>query len=179
MKWDDLFMNMVHLVAMKSRDPSTHVGAVIVGPDHEVISVGYNGFPRGVKYVKRVKEGRYITNKLIEERQERPIKYAFYEHGERNACYNAARRGIQTLGCTMYTSGVPCPDCGRAIIQTGIKSVIVDQRFADAIRNTGGLDWNKQAEYTKEMFNEANVSLRYWSGPLLGIGLFIAGKEIK
>ena len=63
--WDDYFMTMVYLVAMRSKDESTHIGAVVVGGDKEVRSVGYNGFPRGM-------------DDNIKERQLRPLKYFFF-----------------------------------------------------------------------------------------------------
>ena len=78
--WDNRFLSMAKLIATWSRDRSTKVGAVIVGPNREVRSVGYNGFPRGV-------------NDAIESRYERPGKYDWTEHAERNAIYNAARYG--------------------------------------------------------------------------------------
>ena len=78
MNWDTLFMSMVYLVAMKSKDDSTHLGAVIVSQDNEIRSFGYNGLARGI-------------NDDVVERQERPEKYFWFEHAERNAIYNAGR----------------------------------------------------------------------------------------
>jgi len=109
-EWDEYYMAMAYMTAMRSKDNSTWIGAVIVGPDGEIRSTGYNGFPRGVKYT--------------EERLQRPVKYDFTEHGERNAIYNAARAGVSTNGCTLYTHGLPCFDCARAVIQSGIKQVV-------------------------------------------------------
>jgi len=117
MDWDDLFMAMAFLVASKSEDKNTRIGAVIVGPDHEVRSVGYNGMPRKVKN----------TNK----RQERPEKYFWFEHAERNAVYNASLVGIPLKGCTMYTNGIPCMDCARGVIQSGITKVVYHKRWND------------------------------------------------
>jgi dCMP deaminase len=90
--WDKFFMDMAKLVASKSKDRSRKVGCVIVGPDNEVRSVGYNGFPRGIA-------------DHIEWRHERPAKYKWTEHAERNAIYNSARAGIRTEGCRIYTWG--------------------------------------------------------------------------
>jgi len=110
--WDHYFLEMVKLVASKSRDPSTKCGAVIVSQDHSVLSTGYNGFPRGVNYT--------------EERLERPLKYEFIEHGERNAILNAARHGVALAGTKMYLNFRPecCTDCTKAVIQSGITEVI-------------------------------------------------------
>jgi dCMP deaminase len=111
--WDRWFLEMAVHVATKSKDRSTKVGCVLVGQDNEVLSVGFNGFPRGV-------------NDDVEERHERPLKYQFVEHAERNAVYNAARQGIKTLGCKAYLNcySPPCQDCTRALIQPGLKEII-------------------------------------------------------
>ena len=112
--WDRYFIKMAQLVASKSKDPSTKCGAVIVGEDNEVLSTGFNGFPRGV-------------DESIESRWNiRPDKYEWVEHGERNAIYNAARAGISCRGARMYLNYRPecCSDCTRGIIQAGITTVI-------------------------------------------------------
>ena len=144
MDWHKFFIDMATLVAGKSKDRSTHVGAVIVGPDNEVRSVGYNGFPRMVDDAK-------------DERHERPTKYAFTEHAERNAIYNAARVGIPTKDCTLYLNWEPCPcsDCTRAIIQSGISRII-----GPNIPFGGkGTHWSDDAKLSVEMLNEAGVEV--------------------
>jgi dCMP deaminase len=114
MNWDTYFLQMAQLVSTKSKDRSTKVGCVIVGPDHEVRTTGYNGFCRGI-----------IDD--VDSRHERPDKYLWTEHAERNAIYNAARNGIQLAGCTAYVTLFPCADCSRAMIQSGIRKIVVDQ----------------------------------------------------
>jgi len=138
--WDQYFMNIVYLVASKSKDQSTHVGAVIVGPDREIRSTGYNSFARGI-------------NDDLPERQERPEKYFWFEHAERNAIYNAARMGLSTKDCIMYTNGVPCMDCARAIVQSGIRAVVVDQGWEE-----GKVDpWAEHVMRSMRLFEEAGV----------------------
>ena len=110
--WDWYFMNMGELAATRSKDESTKLGCIIVGPDREVRSTGYNSFPRGI-------------NDNLPERQERPAKYRFFEHAERNAIYNAARMGTSLKFCTLYCAWPPCPDCARAIVQVGVTVVVV------------------------------------------------------
>ena len=111
MNWNEYFLGIAEQVKLKSKDQSTQIGAVIVGEDNEVLSTGYNSFPRGLDDSKQ-------------ERQERPEKYYWFEHAERNAIYNAARVGTPLKGSTIYlTSGLPCMDCARGIVNTGIKSV--------------------------------------------------------
>lgn len=114
-KWDRYFIDMAKHVSTLSRDPNSKVGAVIVGPDREVRSTGYNDFPRG------------IQDDVIE-RRERPEKYIWTEHAERNAIYNAARHGASLKGCTLYMTGWPltCADCARGVIQAGIVEVVVE-----------------------------------------------------
>lgn len=112
LKWIREYTNQARDIARRSEDRSTKVGAVIVNPDLNCeISTGYNGFPRGVLDI----EGRH----------ERPIKYEYTEHAERNAIYNAARIGVSTKGCYLFLNWVPtpCADCARAIIQAGIDTV--------------------------------------------------------
>lgn len=116
MNWDQYFIELAKTVATKSKDPSTWVGAVIVGPNLEIRSTGFNGFPRGV-----------FDNVLAHpERYARPAKYQYTEHAERNAIYNAARMGTPLDGCTLYLNYAPqlCTDCVRAVIQSGIAEVV-------------------------------------------------------
>lgn len=153
-------MNIAFLTAMRSEDRSSWIGAVIVGKDKEIISTGYNGFPRGVK--------------VTEERMERPAKYAWTEHGERNAIYNAARTGACTKGATMYTHGIPCMDCARAVIQAGITRVVTCK---DGL--VPGAKWeDHQARAT--MLKEAGVD---WTEieyvPIVDIDIFMGGKYKK
>ena len=102
--WDNYFFELLEVVRNKSKDRSTKVGAIIVGPDNEIRSTGFNGFPRKI-------------NDDIDERHERPDKYLWTEHAERNAIYNAVRMGVPLKGCTLYVYGFPCSDCARVIIQ--------------------------------------------------------------
>ncbi len=142
--WDTYFINMAMHVATKSKDRSTVVGAIIVGPDHEIRSTGYNGFPRGV-------------DDDIDSRHERPEKYSWTEHAERNAIYNAARVGIATKGCTMYINWEPspCDDCSRAIVQSGITTVIgPDHPFP------GKGDWTSKMNIGTKILTEGRVVIR-------------------
>ena len=153
--YDDLFMTMVYLVAMKSKDESTHIGAVIVGPDNEVRSVGFNSFPRGI-------------NDDVLNRQERPEKYFWMAHAERNSIDNAARVGIPVKGCRIYTNGVPCTGCAVGVINAGIAEVIVDKVWNDCNYN----QWKEQAVRSIQMFEEAGIMLRFWEGDLLEVVKF-------
>jgi dCMP deaminase len=130
---------MAQFVADFSEDKSKQVGAVIVR-DNRVISQGYNGLPTGVL--------------LNEERQERPLKYSFFEHGERNAIYTAAKMGHAVNGSTMYCNWYPCTDCARAIIQSGIIRLVTSRPDPES-------SWIESMMAAETMMLEAGVELNY------------------
>lgn len=109
-KWDQFFIDICLRTAEMSKDRSTKTGCVIARSDKSVASTGFNGFPRGV-------------NDDIDSRHDRPAKYWYTEHCDRNAILTAAKHGVSLVGCTMYLTGPPCADCVRAIIQSGIVEV--------------------------------------------------------
>lgn len=141
-KWNKRFMEVAFLVATWSKDPSTKTGAVIVGPDKEIRATGYNGPVRGV-------------DDSLSERFERPTKYDFFEHAERNALYNACLTGVSVKGCVMYATHAPCVDCARAIIQAGIKTVITNKIVID--ESTPKNTWRDKLSVSAQMFAEAGV----------------------
>ena len=157
-----IFMTMAYLVAMSSKDLRTKIGAVVVGPDKEVRSTGYNGLPRGCK------------DDCVA-RQHRPDKYFYFEHAERNAIYNAARMGLSMKGCAMYTLDIPCADCARAIIQSGINEVVYHTSWNDG----NSIKWKESVEYSKIMFEESGVKLIGWDGEILSLTSLQHGKLIK
>jgi dCMP deaminase len=145
MNWKEYFRGIAHQVKLKSKDRYTQIGAVVVGSDNQIVSTGYNSFPRGI-------------DDSIDERQERPEKYYWFEHAERNSLYNAALIGVSTKGCTMYlTCGIPCSDCARGIINSGIKKIVCE-RVGGAVGNL----WDEHAKRSIEMFNEAGVKIEYY-----------------
>lgn len=146
MSWDEYFLDMVKLIANKSKDRSTKVGCVIVGEENEVRSTGFNGFCRGIDDEK-------------EDRHERPAKYLWSEHAERNSIYNAAKIGISLNKCRIYISWWPCTDCSRAIIQAGIKKVIVDGRDSKE-KYEFNKRWEENITVSKEMLLEAGIKLK-------------------
>ncbi len=106
--WDKRFFGLCEHISNWSGDTSRKVGSVIVGPDNEIRSTGYNDHPR--KVMSTQKRRSKIDG----------VKYLFTEHAERNAIYNAARMGIGLKGTKIYTTLFPCADCTRGIIQSGI-----------------------------------------------------------
>lgn len=163
-RWDSYFMSMAYLAATQSRDISTHIGAVIVSPEKRIVSVGYNSFPSGI-------------DDTIPERQERPLKYSFMAHAERNAIYSAANLGVSVRGCVMVTPGFPCSDCAIAIIQAGIKEVVLHTPWD--LDMSGGPKWEESAGYSRKMFEEAGVFVRYYDGIIRMIGTHKRGKPVK
>ena len=144
--FDEMFIETARLWARKSKDKNTKIGACIAGPDNELISVGYNSFPRGI-------------DDTVPERFDRPEKYFWFEHGERNAILQAARGSVALKGCRMFVScWVPCTDCARSIIQVGIVEVVMGQKMEDASRKK----WVEDAKRSEQMFKEAGVKLRLY-----------------
>ena len=109
--WDEYFMSVALLAAMRSKDPNTQVGACIVGEDNRIISTGYNGFPRGCS-----------DDEFPWDREGEETKYPYVVHAELNAILNAGGRSL--AGARVYVGLFPCNECAKAIIQAGIKEVI-------------------------------------------------------
>lgn len=134
-KWHRRFFELAEHVADWSKDPSTQVGACIVNEDKQVLSLGFNGFPRGV-------EDNHLRL------ADRETKYKFVSHAERNALDNAY---IDVKGSTMYSTLFPCNECAKGIIQKGIKTVVTTHPDLDRTHNN--LDASLQ------MFSEAGVEI--------------------
>jgi len=148
MSWYKYFIDMLPHVASKSKDTSTKVGAIIIDHNNIIVATGYNGFPRGV----REDEG-------VPERFERPIKYSYTEHAERNAIYAAARKGIALEGCTIYIGWLPCTDCARGIIQCGINTIVIDGRDYELKKKYWDERWLEDFVTSMTMLREASVEV--------------------
>lgn len=112
LSWDDYFMNTALLSAMRSKDPSTKVGAVVVNEDKRIIGIGYNGFPNGCsdEDFPWEREGDFLQT-----------KYAYVVHAEDNAILNSTS-GVK--GASIFVSLFPCHECAKKIIQSGIREVV-------------------------------------------------------
>lgn len=138
--WDHRFLDLAKLVASWSKDPSTQVGAVIVDNQNIIVSVGFNGFPKGIKDNDRLNH--------------RDSKYQIIVHAENNALMFAKR---PLDNCTIYTYPfMPCPRCAGMIIQSGIKRVVSYKNTTDRMR------WELDFSISRELFNEANIQLEEW-----------------
>lgn len=134
------YMEIAYATSRFSKDESTQVGAVIVGPTNEVRSLGYNGAPRGCRADE---DSRGIT---------RPEKYFWYSHAELNAITNAARVGVPLDGSTIVVTHPPCMDCARAIVQAGIKQVVTVRPNAEFASR-----WDEHIRRTQALFQECGV----------------------
>ena len=144
--WKRRYLQMAKLVGTWSKDPKTQVGAVIIGKFQQVISQGYNGFPRKV----------FDSPERYNNRED---KLAFVVHAEANAIYNAANNGTSLKGTSIYVHGLPvCSECAKAIIQSGIRSVVIDSNYEHDDR------WTKSFKVSKSMFDEAGVSVEFVNG---------------
>lgn len=113
--WDEYFMSVAKLAGMRSKDPNSQVGACIVSQDNKILSMGYNGFPMGCSDDEFPwdREGDVLDT-----------KYLYVVHSELNAILNY--RGGSLEGAKLYVSLFPCNECAKAIIQSGIKTVVYD-----------------------------------------------------
>ena len=148
--WDEYFMGVAELSAMRSKDPHTQVGCCIVSEDHKILSMGYNGFPRGCSDddFPWKREGPPLEN-----------KYFYTTHSELNAILNY--RGGSLEGASLYVTLFPCNECAKAIIQAGIREIVYD---SDKYEN------EPSTIASKRMLNAAGVSIRKYAR---------TGKELK
>ena len=144
LNWDEYFMGIAILSAKRSKDPSTQVGACIVDPTNKVVSIGYNGMPRGVDD-DRIPWGHGAGL---------DSKYLYVCHAEFNAILNT-RDGSALNGCRIYVTLFPCNECAKAIIQTGIKEIIyLDDKYHD----------NVEEQASRRILDMAGISYRQYKG---------------
>lgn len=163
--WDEIFMHDTYWWASKSRDPRTKIGAVLVHWDtKDPISHAYNGIVRGVAD--------------LEERMIKPEKYFWMSHAERNCCFNCANTGRSSKGTTMFTQGIPCSDCADAVIQCGIKEIVVHKQWQKYESEFNWEKWNESSKRSKIKFFESGVKIRVFDG-ILGMQGMLDGKIIE
>lgn len=135
--WDDYFMAISILSSMRSKDPNTQVGACIVNDENVILSMGYNGFPKGCS-----------DDEFPWDREGEETKYPFVVHAELNAILNANGKSLK--GARIFVDLFPCNECAKAIIQSGIKEIVyLNDKYAD----TPGI------KASKKMLNTAGVKL--------------------
>ena len=137
--WGDKYIHLAKEISTWSKDPSTQVGAVVIGEHGQLLSQGYNGFPRGIKDSE-------------ERLNNRERKYELVVHAEMNAIYNASLNGVSLKGSTLYVYGLPiCNECAKGIIQVGIQKVV-------AMRpEKYNIAWEESINNARNLFSEADV----------------------
>ncbi len=143
LSWDEYFMGIALLSSMRSKDPSTQVGACIVNSEKRILSMGYNGMPRCCS-----------DDEFPWDRGGDPLnsKYLFVCHAELNAILNCDSGNVR--GCTVYTTLFPCNECAKAIIQSGIAEVVyMSDKYADS----------DSVLASKRMFDTAGVKYRLYN----------------
>ena len=150
LSWDEYYMGIALLSSMRSKDPSTQVGACIVNSEKRILSMGYNGMPRSCS-----------DDEFPWDKNESALnsKYLYVCHAELNAILNCASGNVR--GCTVYTTLFPCNECAKAIIQSGIAEVVyMSDKYADS----------DSVLASKRMFTTAGVKFREYN---------ISGKSLE
>ncbi len=147
--WDEYFMGIARLSAMRSKDPNTQVGACIVDPNNKIIGVGYNGLPTGCPddAFPWNNKGDFLKT-----------KYPYICHAELNAILNSPGKNLSN--CKIYTALFPCNECAKAIIQSGIREVIY---LSDKYAHTDIV------KASKRMLKTAGVKMRKVKTRILSI----------
>ena len=142
LNWDEYFMAIAKLSSMRSKDPSTQVGACIVGHDNRILSIGYNGAPNGFD------DKKFPWDRIGDTLN---TKYAYVCHGEMNAIlnYRGSRKDLENA--KIYVDLFPCNECAKLIIQSGIKEVIY---LSDKYKDTDGV------KASKKMLDECGVKYK-------------------
>lgn len=144
--WDECMMRMAHVIAERSKDPSTQNGAVVATDENVIVGVGYNGWPRGIdsSALPWEREGDFEKT-----------KYAYVCHAEENAIYNANN---STRDCKIYCTLFPCNECAKTIIQNGIREVIYE---SDKYKGTPAVN------ASKKLFKLAGVKTRHYESSMM------------
>ena len=145
-KWDQRWMEIAQHFGTWSKDPSTKVGCVVIGSSNQVLTQGFNGFPRG-------------ADDSLARYRNRSVKYKWIEHAERNAIYNAARTGTSLMQATLYVPWFPCVECSRAIVQSGITTVVTrdPSKYDEGFMTR----WDKDFIISCDILHESRVIIRY------------------
>ncbi len=144
-KWDFRFVELAEHFSTWSKDPSTRIGAVAVSVNRQILSIGWNGFPRGIA----------DTEPRLNDRE---TKYKHVVHAEQNCIYNACHNGISLCGSSLFVYGLPvCGECSKAIVQVGVQRVVCgfDGMYKE--------NWKESVAFAEGIFKEADIELTYYS----------------
>lgn len=141
-KWVNHYMKLAEHVSTWSKDPNTKVGAIVVGAKGQILTQGYNGFPR------KIKDTPARLN-------DRDTKLKYVVHAEMNAIFNASLTGVSLDGSTIYIYGLPiCHECAKGIIQVGIKKAVIQKQFP-GMKDT----WKESCSLAIKILEEANITV--------------------
>lgn len=135
--WDKFWCEEAGHKAVRSKDPSTQVGCVIVDADQDIVISGYNGMPQGILETPQL--------------WERPLKYDVVLHAELNAISRAAKKGRSVANTVLYCTHFPCNDCAKAIVAAGIKRVIC---------GPPPKGWDEEHKKSSQLFQMAGITLQ-------------------
>lgn len=141
--WDSRFLEMAQVVSTWSKDPKKKIGCVVINENRQILSTGYNGFPRGIADIPE----RY---------NDKETKHKYVVHAEMNAIYNASCNGVSLKNSVFYVYGLPvCSECAKGIIQAGVQKVIIcaDTDISEK--------WKESWNITKSLFNEAGIECEF------------------
>lgn len=150
-------LKITYSEAKKSTNPATQNGAILIDDKGNIVLSAKNSFPDGIAETK--------------ERQIKPLRHKFSIHAERNVLYQAARLGIKTKGLTMVCPWAACSDCAQAIIQTGIKRLVIHKQALDRSSH-----WQEDIKLAFTMFREAGVKIIVFDGKI-GVGRILRSGE--
>lgn len=160
---DERFMREVYNASWQSKDPRTKIGCVIVKKDdNDILTTGFNGFPRGVLDL----EERY---------NQREIKHNLVKHAESNACLMGARKGVCLKNSILYTQGIPCHECAKDIIQVGVSEVVIHKQWPNLFHDE---KWVKSVNLTKILFEESKIPIIIYD-KILNMTGFVNGMEVS
>ncbi|BBF45220.1 dCMP deaminase [Lachnospiraceae bacterium KM106-2] len=149
LKWDEYFMGIATLSALRSKDPNTRVGACIVNQENRILSVGYNGMPKGCSDDEYPweRDGDFLDT-----------KYPYVCHAEMNAILNYT--GVNMKGAKIYVTLFPCNECTKALIQTGISEIIYfDDKYAESDTTIASKRMLKSAGIKYRAYDKINRSI--------------------
>ena len=150
--WDQYFMGVAKLSALRSKDPNTQVGCCIASPENKIYSLGYNGLPRGCS--------DDVFSWERESGDELNTKYPYVCHSELNAILNFTGHSLKD--CRLYVTLFPCNECAKAIIQSGITEVIYEQNlYPDSIATKASLKMFKQAGVKVTEYKNKNKEIKF------------------
>lgn len=155
------YLSVAYKIAQDSPDPSTQNAALLVDRFGNILVSAVNTFPYDVEQT--------------EERWQRPLKYSYVEHAERNVIYHAARRGVKAAGLRMYVPWFACADCARAIVQAGILEVIGH----DFDLHKTSAHWLESIKIADQILTEGGVIFRRVPGKIGNVKIRFNGEEVE